>query len=140
MASMHRTTPKYTAADINPTTRAKLARCDHFFVGELLIIASASELGKLYRVGPDGCTCQAAAHGLRCWHADAQRYLTANMIFTETLGGPRTVEEIDQAEVQKQVAAMRLEGALRIGEKKTERIRQHMAARQYTETDYDELF
>src|SRR5688500_7533835 len=118
----HPTTPAQPAT-LNPTTAAKLASVDHELVGDVLIVPSTKVIGKLYRVTEHGCTCPSATYRLTCWHMSARAYLLAQQP-AATTAGPRTPDEIDQAEVQRQVAAMRQAGAQRIGDKKTERVRQ----------------
>ncbi len=85
---------------LNPTTATKLARVDHLFAGDTLVIGSATTLGKFYQVTEHGCTCRAGDFSyLKCWHVDVRRYLIASMTQVETLepvtAGPQTPEELD---------------------------------------------
>ncbi len=96
-----------TRPTVKPTTLDKLNRCDHLFVGNDLIIASATELGKLYLVTDHGCTCKASFNfGIKCWHQDARRYLIVNMVHTETTAGPRTPDEIDEEHDQDEMVSI----------------------------------
>ncbi len=85
-----------TRPTVKPTTLDKLNRCDHVFIDNDLIIASATELGKLYLVTDHGCTCKASFNfGIKCWHQDARTYLLATQP-QATTAGPRTSDEIDE--------------------------------------------
>ncbi len=84
-----------TRPTVKPTTLAKLNRCDHVFIGNDHVIASATELGKLYRVGNYRCTCEAGKRGIKCWHQEARTYLLATQP-QPTTAGPRTPDEIDE--------------------------------------------
>lgn len=102
------------------SARHKLSYCQHHVIGETVIIASATTIGRFYVVTARGCECEGAKRGIKCWHTVARELVLAN----GTQPGPRTAEEIDEAEDRARAAAI-------------------MAAartKQYTQADYDELF
>ncbi len=46
---------------------------DYTLVGDTLIIASVSTLGRLYTVTETGCTCKAGQNGFPCKHQSKRR-------------------------------------------------------------------
>ncbi len=55
------------------TKAAKLIQTvDYVVAGDVLIVASATTVGKLYQVTSTECSCEAGRNALPCWHAEAR--------------------------------------------------------------------